>query len=386
MNIHEYQAKQLLQNYNVSLLRNGVANTPDEAVKIASEIKTNLWVVKAQVHAGGRGKAGGVVLARSLDEVKTASEKLLKTTLVTHQTGPEGEYVESVLIEEGCDIAKEFYISFLINRDQNCISLVASSRGGMDIEQVAHDTPDAILTEQINPMLGLKDYVIRKVSFSLNLDASLHSEFVSLIKKIYKSFVELDAMMLEINPLVLTKDHKFLVLDTKASFDENALYRQPHLLEIYRSQKSSDIDREAQKHDLNYVKLEGSVGCMVNGAGLAMATMDMIHFHGGTPANFLDVGGGATAEKVSAAFKIICSDPNVKSIFINIFGGIMRCDVIAEGILKAVEETSLSLPLIVRLQGTNKQEGLELLEKSGLKISVFDDFDQAAASAVCLAQ
>ncbi|MBA4249242.1 MAG: ADP-forming succinate--CoA ligase subunit beta [Candidatus Puniceispirillum sp.] len=386
MNIHEYQAKQLLQHYNVSLLRNGVATTSDEAVKIASEIEAKLWVVKAQVHAGGRGKAGGVVLARSLDDVKKAAEKLLKTTLITHQTGHEGEYVESVLIEEGCDIAKEFYISFLINRDQNCISLVASSQGGMDIEQVAHDTPDAILTENINPLLGLKDYVVRKVAFSLNLDVSLHLEFVSLIKKIYKAFVELDAMMLEINPLVLTKDNQFLVLDTKASFDENALYRHPNLSAIYRSQKSSDIDREAQKHDLNYVKLDGSVGCMVNGAGLAMATMDMIHFHGGTPANFLDVGGGATAEKVAAAFKIICSDPHVKSIFINIFGGIMRCDVIAEGILKAIEETSLSLPLVVRLQGTNRQEGLDMLEKSGLKISVFDDFDQAAASAVRLSK
>lgn len=386
MNIYEYQAKELLKNYDVCLLRNGVASTVDEALKVASNIDAKLWVVKAQVHAGGRGKAGGVVLTRSLDEVKNAAQKLLNSTLVTHQTGAEGEFVESILIEEGCDIAKEFYLSFLVNRDQKCISLVASSEGGMDIEQVAHDNPNAIQTEQIDPLLGLKDYTIRKVAFGLKLDIKLHSEFVSLVKKLYQAFVELDAMMLEINPLVLTKDNHFVVLDTKASFDENALYRHSQLLEIYQSQKSSDIDREAQKHDLNYVKLDGSVGCMVNGAGLAMATMDIIHFHGGKPANFLDVGGGATAEKVAAAFKIICSDPNVKSIFINIFGGIMRCDVIAEGILKAVEETSLTLPLTVRLQGTNRQEGLDMLKNSGLKISVFDDFDHAAANAVSLSQ
>lgn len=386
MNIHEYQAKQLLKNYDIPLLRNGVASTVEEALKVASGIDAKLWVVKAQVHAGGRGKAGGVVLTRSLDEVKTAAEKLLNSTLVTHQTGDEGEFVESVLIEEGCDIAKEFYLSFLINRDQKCISLVASSEGGMDIEQVAHDNPNAIQTEQIDPLLGLKDYTIRKVAFGLKLDVQLHREFVSVVKKLYKAFVELDAMMLEINPLVLTKDNHFVVLDTKASFDENALSRHSQLLEIYQSQKSSDIDREAQKHDLNYVKLDGSVGCMVNGAGLAMATMDIIHFHGGKPANFLDVGGGATAEKVAAAFKIICSDANVKSIFINIFGGIMRCDVIAEGILKAVEETSLILPLTVRLQGTNRQEGLDMLKNSGLQISVFDDFDQAAANTVSLSR
>lgn len=379
MNIHEYQAKHILEAYGVPILKGTVAYTAEEAVSNADGLYDgNLWVVKAQIHAGGRGKAGGVILARSLDDVKAASEKLLNKPLVTHQTGPEGQIVRRVFIEQGCAIDKEFYISLVLNRHTSSLSYIISTEGGMDIEEVSRVSPEKILKLTINPVQGFCGFQARKAAFDLNLPIRVHAAFSQLMKSMYDAFLDLDASMIEINPLVLTKDETLVALDAKVSFDDNALYRHPEIEALRDEDEEDPAEIEAKKYDLSYVKLDGNIGCMVNGAGLAMATMDIIKLHGGLPANFLDVGGGATQEKVAAAFKIILRDPNVKGVLINIFGGIMRCDVIAEGIIAAAKEVKLSVPMVVRLQGTNKDLGMDILSKSGLTLTAADDLDDAA--------
>ena len=383
MNIHEYQAKQILDGFGIPILKGAVAYTPEEAEQAAAEISQDgLWVVKAQIHAGGRGKAGGVILARSLAEVKAAAEKLINKRLVTHQTGPEGQEVKRVFIEQGCKIAREFYVSIVLNRAEGRLCFVVSTEGGVDIEEVAKHTPEKILKETIDPVIGVKPYQGRKLAFSLDLPASVHSSFYQILKNLYEAYVDLDAAMIEINPFVLTTDDELLALDAKVSFDDNALDRHKEI-EVLRDHDEEDpAELEAKKHDLSYVKLEGTIGCMVNGAGLAMATMDVIKMHGASPANFLDVGGGASKEKVQAAFKLILSDPSVEAVLINIFGGIMHCDVIAEGIVDAAKEVSLTVPMVVRLQGTNHEKGKKILADSGVAVISADDLDDAAEKVV----
>jgi succinyl-CoA synthetase beta subunit len=368
MNIHEYQGKELLRKYGVSVPDGKVAFTVDEAVQAAKELNSNVVVVKAQIHAGGRGKAGGVKIAKNLDEVRTYASELLGKTLVTHQTGPEGKEVKRLLIEKGCDIKKEYYIGIVLDRATSRVTLMASSEGGMEIEEVAEKTPEKIFKETIDPLIGLAPYQARRIAFNIGIPNELVNQAVKFMTGLYTVFVEKDCSIAEINPLVVTGDGKVMALDAKLNFDSNALYRHPDILEYRDLDEEDPKEIEASKYDLSYIKLNGNIGCMVNGAGLAMATMDIIKYYGGEPANFLDVGGGATAEKVTEAFKIILSDNNVKGIFVNIFGGIMKCDVIATGVVEAAKQVGLSVPLVVRLEGTNVELGKNILHESGLNI------------------
>jgi succinyl-CoA synthetase beta subunit len=382
MNIHEYQAKSLLGQYGVAVPRGYVAYTPDEALAKAGELGGPVWVVKAQIHAGGRGKAGGVKLAKSLDEVKAAATTMLGMTLVTHQTGPEGKRVKRVYIEEGCDIKRELYLGMLIDRATSRVTVMASTEGGMDIEEVAAKTPKKILRIAIDPVMGLQPFHARKIAAGLKLEGKQVNVAVKFLQAMYDAFLSLDASIVEINPLVVTGAGELIALDAKMNFDDNALFRHHDVEELRDPDEEDPAELEASKHGLNYVKLDGSIGCMVNGAGLAMATMDIIKLYGSSPANFLDVGGGATKERVTTAFKIILSDPNVEGILVNIFGGIMRCDVIADGVVAAAREVSLHVPLVVRLEGTNVALGKKILADSGLPITSADNLADAAEKVV----
>lgn len=382
MNIHEYQAKQLLREYGVETPKGIPAFSVEEAVKAAEELGGPIWVVKAQIHAGGRGKAGGVKVVKSIDEVKAEAERLLGSTLVTHQTGPEGKEVQRLYIEDGCDIDRELYLSVLIDRASSRITFVASTEGGMDIEEVAEKTPEKILKVTVDPATSLSGFHTRKIAFALGLKGDQVKSAIKFIAGIYKCFKDTDASMVEINPLVVTKSGEVIALDAKMNFDSNALYRQSKIADMRDETEEDPLDLEASKAGLNYIKLDGNIACMVNGAGLAMSTMDIIKLYGGEPANFLDVGGGATKEMVIDAFKIINKDPHVKAILINIFGGIMRCDIIAEGVVAAVKEVGLEVPLVVRLEGTKVEEGKKIMAESGLQITPADNLDQAAKRAV----
>ncbi|HEX5999054.1 MAG TPA: ADP-forming succinate--CoA ligase subunit beta [Hyphomicrobiaceae bacterium] len=389
MNVHEYQAKELLRPYGVPLAQGAPAFTVEEAVKAAQALPGPIWVVKSQIHAGGRGKGtfkeptagsgGGVRLAKSIDEVRTFAEQILGKTLVTIQTGPAGRVVKRLFIEDGTAIARELYLSALVDRATSRISFIASTEGGMDIEKVAHDTPEKIVTLSIDPASGYSPFHGRKIAAALKLTGDQISQCVKLIGALYKAFVEKDMALLEVNPLVVTKDGNLVCLDAKINFEDNALFRhKTDILPLRDIEEEDPAEVEASKYDLNYVKLDGDIGCMVNGAGLAMATMDIIKLYGMEPANFLDVGGGASKEKVAAAFKIILSDPAVKGILVNIFGGIMRCDIIAEGVVAAAKEMAIKVPLVVRLEGTNVELGKQILSQSGLKIVPADNLADAA--------
>ncbi|MDA0653192.1 MAG: ADP-forming succinate--CoA ligase subunit beta [Proteobacteria bacterium] len=382
MNIHEYQAKELLRKYGVAVPRGGVAYTADEAVKVANELGGPVWVVKAQIHAGGRGKGGGVKVTKSIDEVKSLAGQMIGMTLVTHQTGPGGKEVSRVYVEDGCDIARELYLGILIDRATSCITIMASTEGGMDIEEVAAKTPEKILKVAIDPATGLQAFHARKIAYGLGLEGDQVKSAVKFLYGMYDAFISLDASIVEINPLVVTGAGEVISLDAKMNFDDNALFRHKDIEALRDESEEDAAELEAAKYDLNYITLDGTIGCMVNGAGLAMATMDIIKLYGGEPANFLDVGGGASRERVTAAFKLILSDPNVEALLVNIFGGIMRCDVIAEGIVAAAREISLSVPLVVRLAGTNVELGKQILEDSGLPIIAADDLAEAAEKAV----
>jgi succinyl-CoA synthetase beta subunit len=382
MNIHEYQAKTVLKGFGVSVPRGIPAFTVDEAVKAAETLGGPVWVVKAQIHAGGRGKGGGVKVVRSIEEVRKEATRMLGMTLVTHQTGPHGRVVRRLYIEEGSAIERELYLSALVDRETSRIAFIASTEGGMDIEQVAKQTPEKILTFQVEPAAGYQPYVGRNIAAALKLKGDQAKQCGKLIEGLYTAFAAKDMSLLEINPLVVTKDGQVICLDAKINFDDNALFRHKDVAELRDPDEEDPTEREAAKYDLSYVKLDGSIGCMVNGAGLAMATMDIIKLFGEEPANFLDVGGGASKEKVTAAFKIIVSDPNVKGILVNIFGGIMKCDIIAEGIVAAARELSLKVPLVVRLEGTNVDQGKEILAKSGLPIVSGTDLSDAAQKIV----
>jgi len=382
MNIHEYQAKAVLKDYGVPIARGGIAFSPEEAVSTAKEIGGKVWVVKAQIHAGGRGKGGGVNVVKSIDEVRAEAKRMLGMTLVTHQTGPEGKEVGRVFIEEGCDIDRELYLSALVDRATSRVAFICSTEGGMDIEEVAAKTPEKILTLTIDPASGFSGFHGRKIAFALGLKGDAVKQCVKLIANLYRVVQEKDASLLEINPLVVTGAGDLICLDAKMNFDSNALYRHPDIVELRDLSEEDPAEVEASKFDLNYVKLDGAIGCMVNGAGLAMATMDIIKLYGSEPANFLDVGGGASKEQVMNAFKIILSDDNVQGILVNIFGGIMRCDIIAEGIVAAAKEMDIDVPLVVRLEGTNVDLGKKLLDESGLAIVAADNLDDAAQKIV----
>jgi succinyl-CoA synthetase beta subunit len=382
MNIHEYQAKAVLREFAVPTPRGIPAFSTEEAVKGAHQLGGPVWVVKAQIHAGGRGKAGGVKVVKSIEDVKREAERLLGSILVTHQTGARGKQVNRLYIEEGSAIEREFYLSALVDRVTARVSFVVSTEGGMDIEEVAHKTPEKILTFSIDPATGVMPHHGRRVAQALRLAGDLTKQAESLVAKLYSAFVAKDMALLEINPLVVTKSGQLICLDAKIGFDDNALYRHPDIMALRDITEEDEKEIEASKYDLNYVALDGAIGCMVNGAGLAMATMDIIKLYGEAPANFLDVGGGATKEKVAAAFKIITSDPNVKGILVNIFGGIMRCDIIAEGVVAAVKEVGLRVPLVVRLEGTNVELGKEIIANSKLNVVPADDLDDAAQKIV----
>jgi succinyl-CoA synthetase beta subunit len=385
MNLHEYQSKRLFADYGIPVPKGIPAKSPNEAVDAAKELGGELWVVKAQVHAGGRGKAGGVKLARTKDEVRQYARDMLGTQLVTHQSGPEGLPVNVVYVEAGSDIERELYLSMLVDREVSRVAFIASAAGGMDIEQVAAETPEKIFTIAIAPDAGLQDYQARQLAFGLELNAQQMRQFGALIKRMYALYQESDASLVEVNPLIVTKGGDVIALDAKINIDSNALYRQAKLVELRDITQEDAKEREAAAHDLNYVSLDGDIACMVNGAGLAMATMDLIKLHGGEPANFLDVGGGATKERVAEAFKLILSNKNVAAILVNIFGGIVRCDLIAEGIISAVREVGVSVPVVVRLEGTNVDKGRELLANSGLDIIAADDLTDAAKKVVAAA-
>lgn len=382
MNIHEYQAKEVLHSFGVPILKGEVAETPDQAVEGAKKIGGNLWVVKAQIHAGGRGKGGGVKIAKSLDEVRDLASQILGMTLVTHQTGPEGKEVGKIYIEQGCDIEKEYYVAALVDRDTGRVAMMASSEGGMDIEEVADKTPELIHKVDIDPCVGLQPFQARQLAFKIGMTGKHVNQAVKVFIKLYDAFVAKDCSMAEINPLVTTKQGDVIPLDAKMNFDSNALYRQPGIVEYRDLTEEDPTEIEASEYDLAFIKLDGTIGCLVNGAGLAMSTLDVIQLHGGEPANFLDVGGGANKEKVTAAFKIILKDPNVKGILVNIFGGIMKCDIIAEGVIAASKEVGLKVPLVVRLEGTNVELGKKLLNESGLDITPADDLTDAAKKIV----
>ena len=382
MNIHEYQAKAVLKSFGVSVPRGGIAFSPDEAVQHAESLGGPVWVVKAQIHAGGRGKGGGVKVVKSVDEVRAEADRMLGMTLITHQTGSEGKEVGRVYIEEGSEIDRELYLSILVDRATSKVSFIASTEGGMDIEEVAAETPEKILTVGIDPVGGITDANGQEIAAALKLSGDQVDQCVILVKNLYKAFVDTDMSLLEINPLVVDGTGDLICLDAKVNFDSNALYRHDDIVELRDLSEEDPAEVEASKYDLSYVKLDGSIGCMVNGAGLAMATMDIIKLHGEEPANFLDVGGGATKEKVTEAFKIILSDSNVKGILVNIFGGIMRCDIIAEGVIAAASELALSVPLVVRLEGTNVEQGKEIMAASGLAIIPADNLEDAAEKIV----
>ncbi len=391
MNIHEYQAKSLLAKYGVAVPRGGVAFTPEEAENAARELGGPIWVVKSQIHAGGRGAGrfkddpegdGGVRLCKSLDDVKENARKMLGHVLVTKQTGEAGKQVKRLYIEEGCDIARELYLGMLIDRATSRVTVMASTEGGMEIEEVAAATPEKILKIAIDPAQGFMPYHGRQIAFGLGLEGKQVGSAVKFMMAMYKSFIELDASIVEINPLVVTGDGQVIALDAKMNFDDNALFRHKDVADMRDEDEEDPMELEAARHELNYVKLDGSIGCMVNGAGLAMATMDIIKLYGSEPANFLDVGGGATKERVTAAFKIILSDPNVEGILVNIFGGIMRCDVIAEGVVAAAREVELHVPLVVRLEGTNVELGKKIMAESGLPILSGDNLADAAEKVV----
>jgi succinyl-CoA synthetase beta subunit len=391
MNIHEYQAKQLLAKFGVAVPRGGVAYTPEEAEKVANDLGGPVWVVKSQIHAGGRGAgrfkgneqgAGGVRVVKSVADVKSNAGEMIGATLVTKQTGPAGKEVSRVYIEEGCDIKRELYLSLLVDRDTSRVTVMASTEGGMEIEEVAEATPEKIITIAIDPVTGMQGFHARRIAFALGLEGDQIKSAVKFLMAMYKAFTDLDAAMVEVNPLVVTGGGDVIALDAKMGFDDNALFRHKDVAELRDETEEDPAELEAGKYELNYVKLDGSIGCMVNGAGLAMATMDIIKLYGSEPANFLDVGGSATKERVTAAFKIILSDPNVEGILVNIFGGIMRCDVIAEGVVAAATEVSLHVPLVVRLEGTNVDLGKQILADSGLPIVSADNLADAAEKIV----
>ena len=382
MNIHEHQAKQILKKYGAVVPNGIVAFTVDELVEKAKSLKTKKYVLKAQIHAGGRGKAGGVKILDTIEELSEAASEMLGKTLVTHQTGPEGRKVKRLYVEESSNIDKEFYLSCLVDRASSKIAFITSDQGGMDIEEVASNSPEKIITTKIEVNDEISNEDCENIIKIFNLSDTAKKEAISLIKSIYKMFLGTDASMVEVNPLILTKEERIICLDAKVNFDSNALFRHPEIKELRDKNEENLTEIEASKHDLSYIKLDGSIGCMVNGAGLAMATMDIIKLYGKEPANFLDVGGGASKEKVSAALKIILLDKNVKGILINIFGGIMRCDVLAQGVVDAAKEINISVPMVVRLAGTNFKEGKEILDNSGLKLISADNLDDAAKKIV----
>ena len=382
MNLHEYQAKQILRSGNINTPRGAAASSAEAALEIAREVGGDAWVVKAQIHAGGRGKAGGVKVAKHLDDVRATAAMLLGQQLVTNQNAPDGQPVNRVMVEETLPIARELYLSLLVDRETERVAIVASAAGGMDIEAVAHATPEKVLTETCDPLLGVQDFQCRALAFALELTGEAYKDFCRLLPQLYRVFVANDLSLLEINPLVVTADNRVLPLDCKMSVDDNALYRRKNLAELRDDSQIDAKEAAANAANVNYVALTGNIGCMVNGAGLAMATMDLIQLEGGAPANFLDVGGGATPETVAQGFKIILLDPNVKAVLINIFGGIVRCDVIAEGIIQAVKEVGVQVPVIVRLEGTNAELGRKLLAESGLAILAAESLTHAAKQAV----
>jgi succinyl-CoA synthetase beta subunit len=384
MNIHEYQGKALLKQYGVAVPEGKVAFTVDEAVEAAKELGTSVVVVKAQIHAGGRGKAGGVKVAKNLDEVRTYASEILGKVLVTHQTGPEGKEVKRLLIEQGCDIKKEYYVGVVVDRDTGRVVMMASEEGGTEIEEVAAHSPEKIFTEAIDPATGLVPFQARKLAYAINIPSELVNKAVKFMMALYQAFVDKDCSMAEINPLVVTGDGNVMALDAKLNFDSNALFRHKDILELRDLEEEDEKEIAASKYDLSYISLDGNIGCMVNGAGLAMATMDIVKHYGGDPANFLDVGGGATTEKVTEAFKIILSDENVKGIFVNIFGGIMKCDIIANGVVEAAKQVGLQHPLVVRLEGTNVELGKKILNESGLKIVAAESMADGAEKIVSL--
>ena len=382
MNIHEHQAKKILKNYGAKVPKGIFAFTVQDLLEKAKTLKTEKYVLKAQIHSGGRGKAGGVKLVNNLEELENEAKNLIGKILVTHQTGPNGRKVKRLYVEEASEINKEFYLSCLVDRESSKIAFISSDQGGMDIEEVANNNPEKILTTKVEFSDQISEDDCQKILGIFNLDQEANEEAIKLIKSIYKMFIETDASLVEINPLILTKDNKIVCLDAKMNFDDNALFKHPEIMELRDLNEEEETEIEASKHDLAYIKLDGSIGCMVNGAGLAMATMDIIKLYGEEPANFLDVGGGASKEKVSAAFKIILSDKNVKGILINIFGGIMRCDVLAKGLVEAAREIKINVPLVVRLAGTNFEEGKKILDNSGLKIISASDLGDAAEKVV----
>ncbi len=382
MNIHEHQAKQILKKYGASVPKGEFAFTVNELIEKAKKIKTKKYVLKAQIHAGGRGKAGGVKILNNIEELTDAAKEMLGKTLITHQTGPNGKEVKRLYIEESSKIKKEFYLSCLIDRASSKIAFISSDQGGMDIEEVAKKSPEKIITTKVDYLEDIDDENCKKIVKIFNLKDNTILQGINLIKSIYKMFISTDANLVEINPLILTEDDNLICLDAKMNFDDNSIFRQPEIQSLRDLNEEDPSEIEASKHDLAYIKLDGSIGCMVNGAGLAMATMDIIKLFGQEPANFLDVGGGASKEKVSAAFKIILSDPNVKGILINIFGGIMRCDILAQGVVEAAKEININVPLVVRLAGTNYKEGKLILDNSGLKIISASDLSDAASKIV----
>ncbi len=386
MNVHEYQAKDLMRQFNIAVLKGGVADTPAQAVEVAKKLGGKIWVVKAQIHAGGRGKGGGVKLARSLEEVETHAKAILGMQLVTHQTGPEGKKVLKILIEEGCDIEHEYYCGIVLDRSVGKVAMMVSLEGGMEIEKVAHDSPEKIIKAHINPATGFTPALGRKLGYALGLKGDSLKKAQSFFEGLYKLYVEKDCSIAEINPLVISKTGDVLALDGKLNFDDNALFRHPDIEAMRDVTEESAQELEASKFGLSYISLEGNIGCLVNGAGLAMATLDILKLAGGTPANFLDVGGGATKETVQKAFSIILQDKNVKAILVNIFGGIMKCDIIANGVVDAAKELQLKVPLVVRLEGTNVALGKKILAESGLKITPAGDLADAAQKAVAAAK
>jgi len=386
MNLHEYQAKEVFRSYGIPVPAGRVAASAEEAASVAQSLGGPVWVVKAQVHAGGRGKAGGVKVARDIDAVRTAATGMLGQRLQTKQTGPEGLPVERVYVESGSEIDREIYVSLTLNRERGRIALIASAAGGMDIEEVAASTPEKILTVNVHPAAGLQPYQCRQIAFGLGLKGPQVAQFQSIAGALYRLYVEKDASLVEVNPLIVTKGGQLVALDAKINIDANAVFRHPDLASMRDSSQEDPMERRASEHDLNYVSLDGDIACMVNGAGLAMATMDLIKLHGGQPANFLDVGGGATAERVTAAFQLILSNPKVRAVLVNIFGGIVRCDLIADGVINAVKNVGVNVPVVVRLEGTNAKEARETLTKSGLTITPASDLTDAARKVVALAK